>query len=354
MKKNNLERIIYRAHTSVRSFDGIHADIALEELLKLCLFLKYSKKINITKTNINNEVDLFFDRLKENKAYLRSTDLKIKLSKNSIFSAINILKDLDFKEYDKDGAGRLIQNIFKPAIRSGLGQYFTPVNIIDLMLRTSFIIKPKRLLDPFSGSSEILRMAKGISKNRIELIGIEKNERLVKVANLSNLIEGIDDIKILHADTFDDSSLEGIKPDLIVTNPPFGVTIVNKKNKKFPIEILALERCMDVLSKNGMLVIVLPDGVLTNKRFESFRSEFSKNNRILSIVSLPEHTFKPFGAAVKSSILFVKKTSPKKTDNIILSSLNKIGYDSNFNQAESEIEELAIKMQKFIRKNYVV
>ena len=89
----------------------------------------------------------------------------------------------------------------------------------------------------------------------------------------------------------------------------------NNKNKwraSQSTEVLFLERCYKYLNEeNGYLAIVVPDGILTNSSSQYVRDWLIEKFRILSVVSLPQHTFAHVKAGVKSSILFLKK-HPKK------------------------------------------
>ena len=85
----------------------------------------------------------------------------------------------------------------------------------------------------------------------------------------------------------------------------------NKNKKKWRTsqntEVLFLERCYRYLREGGLLAIVIPDGVLTNSSSQFVRDWLIEHFRILSIVSLPQHTFSHVKAGVKSSIMFMKK-----------------------------------------------
>lgn len=152
---------------------------------------------------------------------------------------------------------------------------------------------------------------------------------------------------------------EGI--DIIMTNPPFGSkgkvedpNILSgydfgyswkkdKKTGKFNKEkllagkkgggqvpdILFIERCMSLLKKGGRMGIVLPDGDLTNQNTEFVRAWLKDKAQIIAVVSLPQETFVPFGAGVKSSVLFLKKPKGKLSERypIFFANLIKIGYD---------------------------
>ena len=75
--------------------------------------------------------------------------------------------------------------------------------------------------------------------------------------------------------------------------------------------------------------IVLPDGDLTNPNTEFVRAWLKDKAQIVSVVSLPQETFVPFGAGVKPSVLFIKKPKGKLSERypIFFANLTKIGYD---------------------------
>lgn len=149
--------------------------------------------------------------------------------------------------------------------------------------------------------------------------------------------------------------------DIIMTNPPFGSkgkvedrNILSeydfgyawkrdKKTDKFQKaqllagkkgggqvpDILFIERCLSLLKKDGRMGIVLPDGDLTNQNTEFVRAWLKDKAQIVAVVSLPQETFVPFGAGVKSSVLFLKKPKEKLPERypIFFANLEKIGYD---------------------------
>ena len=77
------------------------------------------------------------------------------------------------------------------------------------------------------------------------------------------------------------------------------------------------------------MAIVLPDGDLTNQNTEFVRAWLKDKVQIVSVVSLPQETFVPFGAGVKSSVLFIKKPKDKVPEKypIFFANIDKIGYD---------------------------
>lgn len=149
--------------------------------------------------------------------------------------------------------------------------------------------------------------------------------------------------------------------DIIMTNPPFGSKgkvedpnilseydfgfgwkkdkktgefnkeklLAGKKGGGQVPDILFIERCISLLKKGGRMAIVLPDGDLTNQNTEFVRAWIKDKVQIVAVVSLPQETFVPFGAGVKSSVLFIKKPKGKLPDRypIFFANLQKIGYD---------------------------
>lgn len=186
------------------------------------------------------------------------------------------------------------------------------------------------------------------------LFGIEINEQISRVAKMNMIIHDDGHTNIITNDGLKNNHTLEIENrnlsfqdgtfDLIMTNPPFGSTIKadevgyykeyelfeknlgfteikdriaddNNKNKwraSQSTEVLFLERCYKYLNEeNGYLAIVVPDGILTNSSSQYVRDWLIEKFRILSVVSLPQHTFAHVKAGVKSSILFLKK-HPKK------------------------------------------
>lgn len=130
--------------------------------------------------------------------------------------------------------------------------------------------------------------------------------------------------------------------DFIMTNPPFG-SIVKQTEKAYlhqyrfgmkeihwldtkgregqirgnqNTEILFIEKCHEYLTENGYLAIVIPDGILTNSSLQYVRDSIEEMYRIVAVVSMPQTAFMHTGAGVKSSVLFLRKWSDEKSQQI--------------------------------------
>ncbi|MEZ4870131.1 MAG: N-6 DNA methylase [Caldilineaceae bacterium] len=168
------------------------------------------------------------------------------------------------------------------------------------------------------------------------LFGIEYSRNVMHVARVNALMNGAPhvDLKVMDALERLDSVTGGIKDrpgfyegglTMILTNPPFGSKLTNKrvlddfaardgvtsKNGKtvrsIPQEVAFVNRCLEFLAPGGRLGIVLPDGVLANSSMQDVRDWILRWARLKAIVSLPQETFAPYGAGVKTSVLFLEK-----------------------------------------------
>ncbi|NOQ24835.1 MAG: N-6 DNA methylase [Bacteroidales bacterium] len=108
-------------------------------------------------------------------------------------------------------------------------------------------------------------------------------------------------------------------------------------------EVLFIERCLNLLKPGGRMGIVLPEGILNSSNLENTRNYYEGKAKILFLVSLPQDVFVSSGAAVKTSLVFLKKFSVKETEDY-----NKIceGAENRVNDKyKREIESLNKKLR---------
>jgi len=77
--------------------------------------------------------------------------------------------------------------------------------------------------------------------------------------------------------------------------------------KSYSIEILFIERFIQLAKPGGWIAIVIPDGILTNSNSHYVREFISEKAKVEAIVSLPRDAFKNVGTSAKTSILFLQK-----------------------------------------------
>lgn len=116
-------------------------------------------------------------------------------------------------------------------------------------------------------------------------------------------------------------------PDTVILIPPFGRSLSLKPemtfvdsffkdkttSKKYPAEYLYILKAIEQCQPNGIVVAVVPEGLLSGASHASFRNRLLDKIQILGVVSLPAG-FCFSGTAVRCSILFLKKTEEIPTD----------------------------------------
>ena len=258
--------------------------------------------------------------------------------------------------------------------RGDFGQFFTPRPIVKFIIEALPIRNDSRVIDTSCGSGGFLLYALDKIRQeaieyykedpakldrhwhdfaRFNLFGIEINESIARTAKMNMIIHDDGHTNVISSDGLLNSDAivkktgnTGFKFnsfDFIVTNPPFGSSV--KQNEKAYLhqfsfgltevdwldtkntvvknrptqstEILFIEQCRNFLKPGGYLAIVIPDGILTNSSLQYVRDKIEVWYRIVAVVSMPQTAFMHTGAGVKSSVLFLRKHSDKKFNEII-------------------------------------
>lgn len=133
------------------------------------------------------------------------------------------------------------------------------------------------------------------------------------------------------------------KKDAVVLIPPFGRSIQLKKDaeltspffkgnpgsKKYPAEYLYLIKVIDQCKLDGLIAVVLPEGILSGASHKAFRDWLLDAVQILGVVSLPSG-FCISGTGIRCSILFMKKAKQLPADySISMTELQQEDFDSD-------------------------
>ena len=278
----------------------------------------------------------------------------IEIDDSQLFSVVNHLQGINLNETDLDVKGVAFERFLGNFFKGEIGQYFTPRELVEFMVKMVAPHHEARVLDPACGSGGFLLHAldyiraqasdfyepdtpahythwHDFAKER--LFGIEVNDSIARVAKMNMIIHDdghsnvIGNDALIDFDTLYTQHRDFQKEtfDLILTNPPFGAVVkkvespyledyeLGKGNASQKTEILFLERCFDFLKPGtGKLAIILPDGILTNSSLQYVRDYIEGRFQLLAVVSLPQTAFSHYGAGVKTSILFLRKFSDEE------------------------------------------
>lgn len=416
-----LESIFFDCHSAIRDIDGLHDDEALDELSKI-IFTKIfderdvcrkpkgtpfrfqiygagnTEEIASTIRGLYEEARNYDITTNSQKiiGYERSRGVfknQIRLSSNAIVKIVERLQEYSLIDTENgDLKGRAFQKVLGAAIRAGMGQFFTPDEVVRLIIEMVEPNPSDLILDPFCGSGHFLSKSLQYVEDKYgktldeyskydfrfnRLHGIEKSDRMVRIAMIDMMLhdDGHTNIRntdaLLSFDNYPDIvALGGDKNEdpavftKILTNPPFGSIMqgeigeilgrfqLGHKKKSLPLEYIGLERCLSFLRPKGIMAIVLPDGIITNRSAQFARIWVMNQAKIIAIVSLPTETFGPFGTMTKTSILFLEKYD--KNDKIefnypvFMGNIDDVGYDATGRKTgKKDIQEVIDSWKNF-------
>ena len=306
----------------------------------------------------NNIKNIFEKKIKQKYPTVFTDKDSINLDDNSISYIVAQLQKYSITESSHQVVSDAFESIISYASKGSQGQFFTPKNIIDLMVN---ILKPERyktLIDIACGTAGFLTSSmeyvwNEIDKMKLEesskieekkeyamtnLFGIEKDDFLAKISKTYMAILGDGKAGIFIEDSLDKDGWGGITKakikencfDYILTNPPFGKDIKVKKETKEKyqfddIDIMFLEKALELLKDGGILGIILPETIFHSPTNEKVRKEFFYKHNITCIIDIPHDTFRPYNNA-KCDIIFLQKNT-KQQEKILVINVENIGHN---------------------------
>ena len=328
--------------------------------------LEFSNRLDEDLKTFNSRFDILFDLVKKSYSEIFEKNEKIEVEGKALSYVVSKLEKYSILDADRDVIADAFEELIGRAFRGGEGQFFTPRNVVQMMIDVLQPSSNHKIIDPACGSGGFLAYAlkyliKKKSKNYL-INGIDKDNFLSRIAKTYlSLIGG------KQFDIFCENSLETpikwkketqniISPnsyDIVLTNPPFGAKIpvvgehllkqyklgqiwkndsgdwINTKkirDKQSP-QVLFIERCIQLLKDKGKMGIVLPDGIFGNPSDKYIWQYIKSECSIFGIVSLAQETFQP-STHTKTSVLFVEKNKSQKKS-VFMGIAENIGHNKN-------------------------
>lgn len=329
--------------------------------------------------DVIGRINTLFDSVKSKyRDVLDETD-KIELDAKSLRHVIGKLQIFCVTECERDVVSDAFEVFIGYTVKGEQGQFFTPSNVVKLMIS---IIKPQKdqlIMDPACGSGgflvESLRFIWGQlsqdakkyhwsesaeSEEKKEagiksIRGIDKDSFLTRVAKSYMAILGDGKGGIFCEDSLEKYTnwngltQQFIKPesfDIILTNPPFGKNIkVIGKDKLSQYELakklgkngkpklveegnvssLFLERALQLLKNGGKLAIILPETYFHAPKQRYVVDYILKKTNVFYIIDLPHNTFRPYNNAKCIILMLEKGKEQQKFINMAVA--EQIGHD---------------------------
>ena len=357
-----------------------------------------------------------FNDVKNKYKGVMDDDDSITLDANSIVYVVGELQNYCLVDAERDIIADAFETFIDHALKGGQGQFFTPRNVVKMMVEIIDPTAEDSIIDPSCGSGgflvEALRYvwkkidAEGTNYNWSadelkeekmdfalnRICGIDKDYFLAKVAKAYMAILGVNKSGIFCEDSLEKTGnwnkqtqlrIGKSKFSVLFTNPPFGSKIPvigedklkqydlghkwakNKKtdewekgklkDKESP-QVLFIERDLQLLADYGKMAIVLPDGVFGNDTFTYIRNWLKKQGRILAVIDMPIETFQP-NTATKTSVLIFQKLPKDEIPEdykVFMAIASTCGHDRRGNEIDSdEIGQVAEAYRAWAKENAV-
>ena len=247
------------------------------------------------------------------------------------------LRNDDFEFPDLLGAAYeyLIGQFADSAGKKG-GEFYTPRDVVRLMVG---ILKPAegmRIYDPCVGSGGMLILSKqyveerGGNPRNLRLYGQDANGGVWAICKMNMILHGIQDADIQNDDTLlNPLHKEGgelLRFDRVITNPPFSQNYT-REGMKFPErfrygfcpetgkkgDLMFVQHMLSVLRPGGMMATVMPHGVLFRGGVEKeIRKRILGDDLLEAVISLPPNLF--YGTGIPACILVMRAKGAKPKD----------------------------------------
>lgn len=289
----------------------------------------------------------------------------ISLTDSSIAYIVGELQQYCLIESERDVIADAFEMFISPSLRGGQGQFFTPRNVVKLLVALASPTRNDKLIDPACGSGgfliESLRHVWAQVKQEGEDLGWPEREIFADQQEVAiKNFRGIDKESFLSKTTkaymailgdgrggiFCENSLEAPKNwsaatrnmiqlgafDVVLTNPPYGSKLkiedkailshydlgykckanggtFEKTTKQLDYQtpqVLFIERCLNLLKPGGHLGIVAPESMFCNPSHKYIMNYVESKAQIEAIISMPEELFQPHTHA-KTCVVLMRK-----------------------------------------------
>ena len=246
--------------------------------------------------------------------------------------------------------GDMFEMFLDDGVKQSEGQFFTPLPICKFIVASLPLARkirensePLNAIDYACGSGHFLNEyahqikplveASGgnLSDYYSQINGIEKEDRLAKVAKVAAYMHGQEQIKIFDADTlaFHPNKVPPESFDVLVANPPYAVdgflqTLSDEDKKQYQlmqvisdnsntdaIECFFLERIHHLMTPDGLVGVIVRDSILYNTEavYTRTREILLQYFDLVSIVKLGNKTFSQTGTL--TVVLFLRRKAQR-------------------------------------------
>jgi type I restriction enzyme M protein len=342
--------------------------------------------------DVQKRIQQIFEKVKKEYDDVFDYGDSITLDPESVTYVVGELQNYAITEANREAVGEAFEIFIGPALRGSEGQFFTPRNVVKMMVDVLDPNPKEMIIDPACGSGGFLIVALEIIWKKIETDGKARRWPDEKIWNLkrdsaSRYFRGLDkdafltkvtksymaivgdgrggifcENALLNPKSWENKTQDRIdleKFDIVVTNPPFGTKIPIKgsstieqydlghawikkinddgweiKNTLLESQspqILFIERCLQFLKDGGRMGIILPESIFGMPKYSYVIKWLQSHSEIVGMVSMPEELFQP-NTHAKTCVVFIKKRKPRGDYPIHMAVAYWCGHDSRGNE----------------------
>ena len=390
--KNTFQDI--RNFLAGRFMGATRDEFFLDETIKL-IFCKYELKDEDTKEidelNLASLYRKTFKTVVELHADIyQDGAYEIELDPVSIKYIDTKLNEIDLFNLERDIIGDAYEIFMGDAIKGQSGQFFTPQNAAEALVKMVAPDAKAQVIDPTCGAGGFLvATLKYWNKLNVEcaknsLYGVDKDGYLTHLAKIHLACMGQMTKNIRCADSlvWDEVTLgaRDSQYDVVLTNPPFGVNIqagtaetlskfelaykykkskegtytkTDTINESVAPQVVFMEQCVNLVKAGGSIGIVVPESMISNKKYSYVAGYILKTCYIRAIVGMPDELFKTSGKGgthTKTCLLVLEKKEKEddKDYEIFMAEAKWCGHDSRGREIpKDDIPEILETFFKF-------
>ena len=245
--------------------------------------------------------------------------------------------------------GDMFEFFLDDGIKQSEGQFFTPLPIckfivgaLPLAQKIKANPEPLKAVDYACGSGHFLteyadqikplveRQNRDVSDYYSQITGVEKEDRLAKVAKVAAYMHGQEEIKILDTDALAvHPEIQRESFDILVANPPFAVEgflqtlsdvdkeqyqliqVTGESSNTNTIQCFFLERIHHLMAPEGVVGVIVPSSILSNTDTVHIRTRelLLQFFDLVGIAELGSGTFGKTGT--NTVVLFLRRKAQK-------------------------------------------
>ena len=312
-----------------------------------------------------------FEAVKARYPYIFKANEDVQLNRRVLAYIVSEMQRISLLRTQTDVKGSAYEELVGANLRGDRGEYFTPRNVCDMVVRMAVALFPQqkkphlKVIDTCCGTGGFLvsyvnylrelitghERNKGGSEEEIRqrvsarikdlcsqnVFGLDINPFLVRTCQMNLVMHGDGSANIFQADSILspgewDRAAEKVglgKFDIVFTNPPFGgkanvddphilsryeLTKYDSQSPRsfLPAEQLFVEAALKFVRPGGYLAIVLPDSILNNPGLMFIRDWAFHRARVVASVDLPKETFAASGGVPNPSVLLVQRLTKEE------------------------------------------